>query len=244
MNYKKELLLGGKNSLDKNMLDKRSILLNVLSLFFPFIGFILFASLKKDMPKKSKSIAIFSIIGIIIYLMFASLLIVVAIFGKDMLKEYDVVVFDNGSVKAYEYEVYYRMFYPLLSTYELDEEKIPKMIANKAADDKILLELAKNEGIKLSSSDKEKVDQKLKDENYSMSLKKLGIDMKVLKQIYENDCIINTYTNMITQNAPENTENISTYLSEFIYKKSDEKHVEILEENLNKILTTIKSNKK
>lgn len=48
---------------ENNINDKPNVGLNILSLFIPLIGLILYFSWKNNMPKKAKSILTFSLIG-------------------------------------------------------------------------------------------------------------------------------------------------------------------------------------
>lgn len=48
---------------ENNINDKPNVGLNILSLFIPLVGLILYFSWKNNMPKKAKSILTFSLIG-------------------------------------------------------------------------------------------------------------------------------------------------------------------------------------
>ena len=54
---------GVKVKKEKNIEDKPSVGLNILSLFFPIVGLILYFTWKNQTPKKAKSVLTYCLIG-------------------------------------------------------------------------------------------------------------------------------------------------------------------------------------
>ncbi len=121
-----------------------------------------------------------------------------------------VVKFDGGSLTSSEFSIYYRTFAPMLEQYGYGPNEIPTEIANKAGVDKILLLKARDAGIKLSDSDREKVDKIFNDEEQIKQFTNNGIDPVKMKQLYYNDYIITAYIEKMKTDLPE--EEVIAYL--------------------------------
>lgn len=222
--------------------DKMNVPFNILAYFLPIAGFVIYFVNKKKNPVMSRYIGLFSLMGAAIFGVLITVFLVFVGLNGGVIKSnnYNVVTFDGGNVKGYEYEIYYKLFYSILKVYEYEEYDIEKMIANKAGSDKIMIEIAKSKGIELTKYDIEKVDETINDSTKKENFKKLGIDIDKLREIYLNDCIINTYMNNVKENAPDNTKNVDEYVNEHVYNISTNKNMKINEKNLDKILEKMK----
>jgi parvulin-like peptidyl-prolyl isomerase len=184
---------------------------------------------KKDKKlKKVRSINSDKII--IVSIIIGVILIAAGLFGWFYYKTNvaSVVTFNGGKVTKSEYTVYYKTFQPMLAYYGYDASVIPQQIANKAAVDKILLKQAKKAGVTLSADDKKTVDNIFADEDQTSTFVKEGIDLGMMKQLYYNDYIINSYMEQLTSQA--STEDVLAYLkttygADANYNEYDTSHI-------------------
>lgn len=168
---------------------------------------------KKEKKKLEKQARGGNDLKIIIIISSVVVLLALAIFGyfvynKDLKP---VVKYDGGSVSASDYEIYYRTFAPILSMYGADESTLPKIIAEKAASDKITVAEATKAGIKISDEDKKYVDGIFSDNEQIEKFKQSGIDPTKMKQFYYNDYIMDDYIESLK--AALTDEEVKSYIT-------------------------------
>lgn len=121
-----------------------------------------------------------------------------------------VVSFSGGKLAISEYNIYYKIFSPMLSNYGYPADIIPEEIAKKAGSDKIILNEAKAQGIKLSAENKEKVDEIFKNKDQIKQFTDSGIDVGKIKELYYNDYVISQYIDKIKTDIK--ADEMTTYL--------------------------------
>lgn len=123
-----------------------------------------------------------------------------------------VATYEGGKVTRGEYEIYYKLFQPMLTYYGYPEETIKTEVLNKVVIDKIVLEKANNDGLTISDEDKAEIDELFADEKEVAQYVEQGIDPERMKQIYYYDALINTYIKKRTEAATE--EEIKAFIDE------------------------------
>lgn len=123
-----------------------------------------------------------------------------------------VATYEGGKVTRGEYEIYYKLFQPMLTYYGYPEDTIKTEVLNKIVIDKIVLEKANNEGVTISDEDKAEIDELFADEEEVSQYVEQGIDPEKMKQIYYDDALINTYIEKRTEAATE--EEIKAFIDE------------------------------
>lgn len=136
--------------------------------------------------------------GVIVIILAVLLVLVLLIVGIVVAKDNKALAkFDGGKVTKSEFQVYYLMLNPLLQSYGYGNDVIPTEIMNSAAYYKILAIEAKNNGIKLTDEDKESIKNDFSNETYLAQLKENGIDIDILKKVYEYEFLIANYAKKI-----------------------------------------------
>lgn len=178
---------------------------------------------KKDEEKKTEvkiskvntdKVVIFSIVG------FCILVALGAFFFVFYKSNYEAVVdTDYGMVNKNEYTVYYKMFAPMLEYYGYQSTQIPSVIANKAGTDKIILAKAKEANVTLSDEDKAAIDKVFSDKDQISTWQQSGINISILRKLYEEDYIITAYINKLAEDASD--EDILKYIKETYGENAD-----------------------
>lgn len=178
---------------------------------------------KKDEEKKTEvkiskvntdKVVIFSIVG------FCILVALGAFFFVFYKSNYEAVVdTDYGMVNKNEYTVYYKMFAPMLEYYGYQSTQIPSVIANKAGTDKIILAKAKEANLTLSDEDKAAIDKVFSDKDQISTWQQSGINISILRKLYEEDYIITAYINKLAKDASD--EDILKYIKETYGENAD-----------------------
>lgn len=178
---------------------------------------------KKDEEKKTEvkiskvntdKVVIFSIVG------FCILVALGAFFFVFYKSNYEAVVdTDYGMVNKNEYTVYYKMFAPMLEYYGYKSTQIPSVIANKAGTDKIILAKAKEANVTLSDEDKAAIDKVFSDKDQISTWQQSGINISILRKLYEEDYIITAYINKLAKDASD--EDILKYIKETYGENAD-----------------------
>ena len=173
---------------------------------------------KKPEVKISKvntdKVVIFSIVG---FCILVALGVFFFVFYKS---NYEAVVdTDYGMVNKNEYTVYYKMFAPMLEYYGYQSTQIPSVIANKAGTDKIILAKAKEANVTLSDEDKAAIDKVFSDKDQISTWQQSGINISILRKLYEEDYIITAYINKLAEDA--SNEDILKYIKETYGENAD-----------------------
>ena len=178
---------------------------------------------KKDEEKKAEvkiskvntdKVVIFSIVG---FCILVALGVFFFVFYKS---NYEAVVdTDYGMVNKNEYTVYYKMFAPMLEYYGYQSTQIPSVIANKAGTDKIILAKAKEANVTLSDEDKAAIDKVFSDKDQISTWQQSGINIAILRKLYEEDYIITAYINKLAEDASD--EDILKYIKETYGENAD-----------------------
>lgn len=178
---------------------------------------------KKDEEKKTEvkiskvntdKVVIFSIVG---FCILVALGVFFFVFYKS---NYEAVVdTDYGMVNKNEYTVYYKMFAPMLEYYGYKSTQIPSVIANKAGTDKIILAKAKEANVTLSDEDKAAIDKVFSDKDQISTWQQSGINISILRKLYEEDYIITAYINKLAKDASD--EDILKYIKETYGENAD-----------------------
>lgn len=178
---------------------------------------------KKDEEKKAEvkiskvntdKVVIFSIVG---FCILVALGVFFVVFYKS---NYEAVVdTDYGMVNKNEYTVYYKMFAPMLEYYGYQSTQIPSVIANKAGTDKIILAKAKEANVTLSDEDKAAIDKVFSDKDQISTWQQSGINISILRKLYEEDYIITAYINKLAKDASD--EDILKYIKETYGENAD-----------------------
>lgn len=149
---------------------------------------------------------------IIVSIVIAVIIIALGIFGFYFWKldSESVATYDGGKVTSADYEVYYKTFAPMLEYYGYPSSIIPEQIVNKAALDKIIVELAEKDGITISDEDMQKVEEVFTNKEQLASFTEQGIDIGRMKKLYTNDYIISAYMKKLSNEASD--EDIINYI--------------------------------
>lgn len=123
-----------------------------------------------------------------------------------------VATYEGGKVTRGEYELYYKLFQPMLTYYGYPEDTIKEEVLNKVVIDKIVVEKANSEGVTISDEDKEEIEELFADEEEVSQYVEQGIDPDKMKQIYYDDALINAYIEKRTEEATE--EEIKAFIDE------------------------------
>lgn len=185
---------------------------------------------KKEIDKKIKK-SVGNDTKVILGVVIAVVLIAVGIFGYYFVKkELDYVVsYDGGKVSAADYEVYYKTFATMLGYYGYPDSIIPEQIANKAAIDGIIVQMAKDAGVQISEEDKASIEEVFSDKDQLDSFANQGIDIGRMKKLYENDYLITAYLEKMTEEVTD--EEMLEYL-----KSQNGDDVDLTEYNTSHIL--------
>lgn len=153
-------------------------------------------NVKKIKNVSTDKVVIFTIVGICV-------LIALAVFGFVFYKSnYEGVVSTKyGVVTKAEYTVYYKMFAPMLEYYGYTVSQIPEVIANKAGTDKVILKKAEEAGVTLSAEDAAAVEEVFSDKDQISTWQQSGINITILRKLYEEDYIISAYIEKMAQDA-------------------------------------------
>lgn len=155
----------------------------------------------KKANKTSESKIVISIIAIV-------LVVALSIFGFYFYKSsFEVIAkFDGGSVTKAEYDVYYKTFSSILSTYYgYPDSIIPEEIAKKAAVDKIIVKLAKEAGTQLSEEDQASLNEIFNNDEYVQNFVSQGMDVDKTRTLYYNDYLITQYLADLQDNVSAET---------------------------------------
>lgn len=172
----------------------------------------------KAIKKASKSSESKIVIGIIAIV----LVLALSIFGFYFYKSsFEVIAkFDGGSVTKAEYDVYYKTFASILSTYYgYSDSVIPEEIAKKAAIDKIIVKLAKEAGTELSEEDQASLDEIFNNDEYVQSFVSQGMDIDKTRTLYYNDYLITQYLANLEENV--SSETLISYIKEYDGEDAD-----------------------
>lgn len=185
---------------------------------------------KKEIDKKIKK-SVGNDTKVILGVVIAVVIIAVGIFGYYFVKkELDYVVsYDGGKVSAADYEVYYKTFATMLGYYGYPDSIIPEQIANKAAIDGIIVQMAKDAGVQISEEDKASIEEVFSDKDQLDSFANQGIDIGRMKKLYENDYLITAYLEKMTEEVTD--EEMLEYL-----KSQNGDDVDLTEYNTSHIL--------
>lgn len=147
--------------------------------------------------------------SIIIIILAVLLVVVLAIVGVIVAKDNKgLATFDGGKVTKSEYEVYYLMFASYLQMYGYED--IPGQILQRAALDKMILADAKKAGVGLTDDNKAEIDEIFADQTYVDYFKNMGFNIDNLRDIYNNDYIIQNYIAKLGEEASD--EDIRAYI--------------------------------
>lgn len=171
--------------------------------------------LAKEQEKKmnkafvgTDKIAIFSVIAVVLLIAFG--LFFYLYYSQNMVA---VVTFDGGKVTRAEYEVYYKTFEPFLTTYYgYPEDQVGEQIAQKAALDKIIVKDATAAGVTLTDENKTAIDEVFNDEDRIKSFQQQGIDIDIMRQLYESDYIITNYMKKMAEDLTD--DEVKAYITE------------------------------
>ena len=171
--------------------------------------------LKKINTISTDKIAIFSIILIVLLIAFG--LFFYLYYSQNMVA---VVTFDGGKVTRAEYEVYYKTFQPFLTQYYgYPEDEVGNQIAQKAALDKIIVNDAKAKGVTLSDEDIQEINDVFNDEERVKSFTQSGIDLSIMRQLYESDYMISNYMEKLAEELTD--DEVKTYITSTYGESSD-----------------------
>ena len=142
---------------------------------------------------------------IIVGIVLAVIIIALGIFGFYFYRLNNEVVatYDGGKVTAAEYEVYYKTFAPMLEYYGYPASIIPEQIVNKAALDKIIVEMAEKENVEISEENKKSVEDVFNDKEQLATFTENGIDIGRMKKLYMNDYLISAYLEKLQKEASD-----------------------------------------
>lgn len=190
--------------------------------------------IEKALVKKAKK-ASNNDTKIIIGIVLAVLIIAFGIFGFYFYKlnAESVAKYDGGKVSVSDYEVYYKTFAPMLEYYGYPASIIPEQIANKAALDQIIVEMAKAAGVEISDEDRASVEEVFNDQEQLTAFREQGIDIGRMKKLYLNDYLISTYIEKLSNEAKD--EDVLEYIKSM---NSENKDLDLNEYNTSHILFT------
>lgn len=142
---------------------------------------------------------------IIVGIVLSVIIVALGIFGFYFYKlnTDTVATYDGGKVTAAEYEVYYKTFAPMLEYYGYPASIIPEQIVNKATLDKIIVEMAEKEGVKISDENKKAVEDVFNDKEQLAAFTEQGIDIGRMKKLYLNDYLISAYLEKLQKDASD-----------------------------------------
>lgn len=123
-----------------------------------------------------------------------------------------VATYEGGKVTRGEYEIYYKLFQPMLTYYGYEEDTIKTEVLNKIVIDKIVIGKANKDGVTISDENKKEVEDLFANESEVQKYVEQGIDPEKMKQIYYDDALINTYIEKLTNEATE--EGIKKFIDE------------------------------
>lgn len=159
-----------------------------------------------------------------------------------------LATYEGGKVTRGEYELYYKLFGPMLTYYGYDEDAIKTEVLNKVIIDEIVLAKAEKDKIKISEEAENEIKEIFKDEEQVNSYVEQGIDPEKMKQVYYDDAKITAYIDKLTEEATEETikkfidenegdkANYNKYNCSYIlYSKEGENAKENAEATLNRI---------
>lgn len=149
---------------------------------------------------------------IIVGIVLSVIIVALGIFGFYFYKlnTDTVATYDGGKVTAAEYEVYYKTFAPMLEYYGYPASIIPEQIVNKATLDKIIVEMAEKEGVKISDENKKAVEDVFNDKEQLAAFTEQGIDIGRMKKLYLNDYLISAYLEKLQKDASD--EDVVAYI--------------------------------
>lgn len=149
---------------------------------------------------------------IIVGIVLSVIIVALGIFGFYFYKlnTDTVATYDGGKVTAAEYEVYYKTFAPMLEYYGYPASIIPEQIVNKATLDKIIVEMAEKEGVKISDENKKAVEDVFNDKEQLAAFTEQGIDIGRMKKLYLNDYLISAYLEKLQNDASD--EDVVAYI--------------------------------
>lgn len=164
--------------------------------------------LERNTKKATKNRDTQIIIGIVI----AVIVLAFGIFGFYFYKANmeSVATFDGGKVSRADYEVYYKTFASMLEYYGYPASIIPEQIANKAALDAIIVEMAKKDNVQITAENQKSIDEVFNDQDQLKQFSQQGIDIGRMKKLYYNDYLITAYIEKISKEATD--EEIATYI--------------------------------
>ncbi|MBO5476780.1 MAG: peptidylprolyl isomerase [Clostridia bacterium] len=164
------------------------------------------------MNSKTKKLKTGNENSVIVIILAVLLVVVLGIVGVIVAKDNQgIATFDGGKVTKAEYKVYYQMFASYLQMYGYSQDEIPGEIADKAALDKMILTDAKAAGVELTEENKTELDTIFNDEEYIEYFQSLGFDLDDLREIYQNDYIIQNYIQKLADEAT--AEVMTTYIT-------------------------------
>ena len=117
----------------------------------------------------------------------------------------------------------------MLGYYGYPDSIIPEQIANKAAIDGIIVQMAKDAGVQISEEDKASIEEVFSDKDQLDSFANQGIDIGRMKKLYENDYLITAYLEKMTEEVTD--EEMLEYL-----KSQNGDDVDLTEYNTSHIL--------
>lgn len=147
---------------------------------------------KKAMKGVNKTSESKVVIGVVV----AVLVVALAIFGFYFYKSnYEAVAtYDGGRITKAEYDVYYKSFANILSSYYgYPDYLIPEEIAKKAAVDKVIVKFATEAGTQISEEDQATLDEIFNNDEYVQDFVSQGMDVDLTRQLYYNDYLITQY---------------------------------------------------
>lgn len=147
---------------------------------------------KKAMKKANATSETKIVVGVVV----AILAIALGIFGFYFYKSsYEAVAtYNGGRITKAEYDVYYKSFANILSTYYgYPDHLIPEEIAKKAAVDKVIVNLATEAGTKISDEDQATLNEIFNNDEYIQDFVSQGMDIELTRQLYYNDYLITQY---------------------------------------------------
>lgn len=159
--------------------------------------------------KKSKGIndnLIIIIVSAVIVLAVAAILCYYFIFRDNEV----IATYDGGNVTRGEYEVYYRVYAPMLIYYGYDSDGVSRYIAEKIILDKIICAEAEKEGVTLTDEMKASADELLSDESTISEFASRGINIDDVKNIFYDDSVISAYLDK--KEGEATAEEIKAYL--------------------------------
>lgn len=162
--------------------------------------------IKKEMKKTNHDLAI------ILSIVFGTIILAFAIFGVYFYKSNlePVVSYEGGYITKAEFTAYYQTFATMLQYYGYSDEEIVDQVAQKAAMDKIVYDEATKAGVTLSDEDSKEIEKIFGDEETVNSFIEQGIDVSLMKQIYEKDYVMRDYLEKLQDEAKD--EDVISYI--------------------------------